>query len=188
MFSIFSIRARRPWIHAWASSGVSATRSRLLRRPLNTRVKQQSAANSCARLCRTSDWCPSRTASTSLTETAKMSGQSHSGQSSQAAFIELFIEIVQGHAHYLKFLQEELDILVQLDWYATVAKSSCNLKCRCFFEERDLTFRNMAPAIMRWRFSLPWIPGQEEEKKTFNFLRLFMCLEDLLALFDGFEV
>lgn len=63
------ISLRNPWIQAWASSGDSATRSRLPWRPWNTKVKQRSAGNSSAMLSRTSDWWPSRTASTSVIET-----------------------------------------------------------------------------------------------------------------------
>ncbi|TNN36592.1 hypothetical protein EYF80_053249 [Liparis tanakae] len=71
MFSWFSISFLMPRIQDWASSADSATRSRLPRRPRKTSVKHRSAGNSSARLRSTSDWCPSRTASTSLTETGE---------------------------------------------------------------------------------------------------------------------
>ena len=69
MVWVLWISLRTPWIQAWASSGESATRSRLPWRPWNTKVKQRSAGNSSAMLSRTSDWWPSRTASSSLMET-----------------------------------------------------------------------------------------------------------------------
>jgi len=71
MFSWFSISVLMPRIQDWASSADSATRSRLPRRPRKTSVKHRSAGNSSARLRSTSDWCPSRMASTSLTETGQ---------------------------------------------------------------------------------------------------------------------
>lgn len=69
MFSRVLMSLRIPLIQDCASSADSATRSKLPRRPRKTRVKQRSGGNSSAMLRRTSDWCPSRTASTSLTET-----------------------------------------------------------------------------------------------------------------------
>lgn len=69
MLSRLSMSLRIPFIHDCASCVDSATRSKLPRRPRNTRVKHRSGGNSSAMLSRTSDWCPSRTASTSPTET-----------------------------------------------------------------------------------------------------------------------
>lgn len=69
MFSRFSISFLMPLIQDCASSADSATRSRLPLRPRKTSVKHRSAGNSSAMLSRTSDWWPSRIASTSLTET-----------------------------------------------------------------------------------------------------------------------
>ena len=69
MFSRFSISFFIPLIQVCASSADSATKSRLPLRPRKTNVKQRLAGNSSAMLSSTSDWWPSRTASTSLTET-----------------------------------------------------------------------------------------------------------------------
>lgn len=69
MFSRFSISFLMPLIQDCASSADSATRSRLPLRPRKTSVKHRSAGNSSAMLSSTSDWWPSRIASTSLTET-----------------------------------------------------------------------------------------------------------------------
>lgn len=69
MFSRFSISFLMPLIQDCASSADSATRSRLPLRPRKTSVKHRSAGNSSAMLSSTSDWCPSRIASRSLTET-----------------------------------------------------------------------------------------------------------------------
>lgn len=69
MFSRFSISFLMPLIQDCASSADSATRSKLPLRPRKTSVKHRSAGNSSAMLMSTSDWWPSRIASTSLTET-----------------------------------------------------------------------------------------------------------------------
>lgn len=71
MFSRFSISFLMPLIQDCASSADSATRSRLPLRPRKTSVKHRSAGNSSAMLSSTSDWWPSRIASTSLTETGR---------------------------------------------------------------------------------------------------------------------
>lgn len=69
MFCRFSISICIPWIQTWASSADEATRSKFPRRPRNTSVKQHSGGNSSGILRNTSDWWPSRTTSTSPTET-----------------------------------------------------------------------------------------------------------------------
>lgn len=74
MFSRFSISFLMPLIQDCASSADSATRSRLPLRPRKTSVKHRSAGNSSAMLSSTSDWWPSRIASTSLTETGHKDG------------------------------------------------------------------------------------------------------------------
>lgn len=75
MFSRFSISFLMPLIQDCASSADSATRSRLPLRPRKTNVKHRSGGNSSAMLSSTSDWWPSRIASTSLTETGHKEGQ-----------------------------------------------------------------------------------------------------------------
>ncbi len=69
IFSTLSCRVRIPRAQCWASSGLWQSRSRLLRGPLKTKVKQRPSGTEPAISRKVSDWQPSRTHSTSMTET-----------------------------------------------------------------------------------------------------------------------
>ena len=63
---------------------------------------------------------------------------------------------------HLQYSQVEWPVPAHLDLYQMVWPSSCRRKCRCFFQERDLTFLNIAPAFITWRSSSPWATVQDQ--------------------------
>lgn len=63
---------------------------------------------------------------------------------------------------HLQYSQVEWPVPAHLDLYQMVWPSSCRRKCRCFFQERDLTFLNIAPAFITWRSLSPWATVQDQ--------------------------